>query len=79
MQPTVAPAPGQVLQETLLGYLANHAFAWPGADGLTIQDALDSYLQAVARGRVPGREELCRRHPELCDQLASWFASVAIT
>jgi len=65
---------GPLLEEVLLGYLqSNHAFPWPGTDGLTLADVLDSYRLAVARGWVPDRKELCRRHPELRDELAIFF------
>lgn len=65
-----ALARAQLLQELLLGYLqSNHAFPWPGADGLTVEDALASYREAAASGRVPDGDELLRRHPELSDEL----------
>jgi hypothetical protein len=65
-----------MLQAILLAHLhANQAFPWPGADGLTTDEALDCYLVAAARGWVPGEAELCCRHPELRDQLVSFFAS----
>jgi hypothetical protein len=69
MSENAIPAAGQTLHDILLGYLqANHSFPWPGADGLTLEDALNSYLEAVALGRVPGGAELLRRHPELGDE-----------
>jgi hypothetical protein len=69
MNEDAIPACGQTLQDVLLGYLqANHSFPWPGADGLTLEDALNSYLEAVALGRVPDGLELLRRHPELGDE-----------
>lgn len=50
---------------------------WPGADGLTMDDALLEYLEAATAGRVPDREELQRRHPELSGDLDALFARSA--
>jgi hypothetical protein len=46
---------------------------WPGADGLTLEDALLSYPQAVAAGRVPDLRHLLRDHPELAEELTAFF------
>lgn len=64
----------QSLQEILLAYLeAAHVRLWPGTDGLTLHDVLLSYPQAMAAGRVPGRKELLRKHPDLREDLESFF------
>jgi hypothetical protein len=63
------------LREVLLGYLQAAVAAWPGADGLTIEDILDAYPQAVARGEVPDWQQLLCRHPELDAALNVWLAA----
>jgi hypothetical protein len=63
------------LREVLLGYLlAASCPAWPGADGLTVEEALLAYAQNAAAGRVPDREELLRRHADLRDAVRAFFA-----
>ena len=63
------------LREVLLGYLqAAGCPRWPGADGLMLEDALRSYPANAAAGLVPDRQELLRRHPELCEALLAFFA-----
>jgi hypothetical protein len=49
------------------------ASCWPGADGLTVEDALCCYRQAAAGGRVPGLELLLRSHPEWKPDLIAFF------
>lgn len=64
----------------MLDLLLNHlqaAFCWPGADGLTIQDALGCYRQAAASGRVPGLEELLREYPEWGRYLRAVFKDLS--
>jgi hypothetical protein len=71
------PTSEQRLREVLLGYLRDAEVSgwplWPGADGLTLQDLVCSYPQAAAAGRVPGLEELLRRHPDLAAALNGHF------
>jgi hypothetical protein len=75
MNENAIPACGQTLHDILLGYLqSNHSFPWPGADGLRLEDALNSYLEAVALGRVPDGPELLSRHPELSDEWRFFLA-----
>jgi hypothetical protein len=67
--------PSASLREVLLGYLqAQGAFPWPGADGLTLDEVQAAYVHAARLGRVPGVEQLCRRHPDLAREVAAIFA-----
>jgi hypothetical protein len=62
------------LQEVLLAYLTSaDILLWPGADGLTLSDVVRSYPQAMAAGRVPSRERLLRDHPDLHEDLETFF------
>jgi hypothetical protein len=63
------------VRELLLGHLRAAAVPlWPGADGLTLEDALRSYPQAAAAGRAPGLRQLLRDHPALAEELTALFA-----
>jgi hypothetical protein len=68
-------APLRKLKGLLLAYLLAASYPpWPGGDGLTVDDALSTYLQASARGLVPGPAELRSRHPHLAEPLERLFA-----
>jgi hypothetical protein len=66
--------PGQRLQEVLLGYLQTAPPIWPGADGLTLEDALSSYRQAATARVLPGLMELLERYPDLAEEFLAFFA-----
>jgi hypothetical protein len=63
------------LPELLLAYLdAAPAPAWPGVDGLTLDDVLACYLNAVRAGQVPDPLQLRQQHPDLAGELDAFFA-----
>jgi hypothetical protein len=65
----------QRLHDILLSYLEGpQVILWPGADGLTAEEALLGYAEAAAAGQVPDRQELLQRHPELAEELRAFFA-----
>jgi hypothetical protein len=62
------------VRELLLGHLRSADLPpWPGADGLTLEDALLSYPEAAAAGRVPDLRRLLRDHPDLAEELTAFF------
>jgi hypothetical protein len=76
-KPTEINCTTKRLQDIMLGYLqaARFVATWPGGDGLTIDDVLDFYAEAVARGQVPDWQQLLCRHPELAAELHVWMAA----
>jgi hypothetical protein len=40
-----------------------------------LQDILAEYMQAVEAGRIPNRQRMLAEHPDLADDLASFFAN----
>jgi hypothetical protein len=74
--PDVPSALRQRLGELLLGYLQAAGFrALPGCDGMTVEDVLDAYPEAVATGKVPDWQQLLDRHPELDAEMQVWMAA----
>ncbi len=65
----------QRLHRVLIGYMDGVACpAWPGADGLTVEDVVGCYPQALSAGQVPGLDDLVSIHPDLADELNCFFA-----
>jgi len=48
---------------------------WPGCDGLTVEEVLLTYPSAAAAGRVPDLTALLCEHPDLHDELQTFFAT----
>jgi len=66
----------QDLRELLLRYLQSPGGSpWPGADGLTVREVLESYSQAAEAGRVPTRHQLVVLHPDLVAELYAFFGA----
>jgi hypothetical protein len=61
----------QQAQEILLAQLKQARGCWPGADGLVVDDLLESYSRSAAAGWVPTLPELQGLHPELAVALAA--------
>jgi hypothetical protein len=78
-EPSSAAAPWTTeIQDLLLGYLLGAAApAWPGADGLTLDEVLRSYPQAAAAHAVPEPDRLLHRYPHLRAELERFFTSMA--
>ena len=76
-KPTEINSAAKRLREIMLAYLQAARFmaTWPGGDGLTIDDVLDFYAEAVARGQVPDWRQLLSAHPELEAELYTWLAA----
>src|SRR5688572_13956895 len=47
----------------------------PSSREQRFQEVLADYLQGLEAGRAPGREELLARHPDLAEELGSYFAN----
>jgi hypothetical protein len=62
--------PGELLLQVLITSLrGSRVVGWPGADGLTEDDIVNCYPQAIAAGEVPGWHELQDRFPDLTGEL----------
>ena len=59
--------------------LVADGYHWPGSDGLLIEDVLREYPAVARQGRVPGREDLCREHPDLAQAVADFFDCLRTT
>jgi len=59
-----------MLRQILLDYMrGSRVVSWPGADGLTDDDIVGYYPQAILAGSVPGWDELQGRFPDLASEL----------
>ena len=63
------------LLELLARYLSTRPqSAWPGTDGLTVEDVVvGDYLAEVVKGHAPRPRELIRLHPDLADVVREFF------
>ena len=65
---------GTCLRAVLLDLMMSRdALLWPGSDGVTVEEVLAAYAPASEKKRVPDREELIRRHPELQSEIGAFF------
>ena len=74
MSPESTVSKEERLREIMLRYV-QAVVTWPGGDGLSVDDVLDSYPEAVARGEVPDWRQLLCRYPELDAALHDWMAA----
>lgn len=62
------------LREILLELLqAATLLPAPGADGLTLDDAMDCYPLGIKAGLVPSWHALLQIHPEMADEIRMLF------
>ena len=62
--------PGDLLLQELITFLRySKVVGWPGADGLTEDDIVNCYPQAIAAGEVPCWQELQERFPAFAGEL----------
>jgi hypothetical protein len=73
--PINGPEAESHLAGLLAGYLiASHCIAWPGVDGLIVEEVLGQYyLPAANGGQVPNPAELSIGHPDLADAIIEFF------
>lgn len=58
----------------LRGHLQSTGCFLPAGDNITIEDVLNLYDSAMGRRRVPDREKLLHRHPDLAEYIDFYFA-----
>jgi hypothetical protein len=64
------------LRDHLLDLLRKASLpAWPGCDGLTVEEVLLTYPSAATAGLVPDLDALLCEHPDLHDALRALFAA----
>src|SRR5262245_36876577 len=64
------------LRELLLGFFQMaRVLPIPGADGLTLDDAVDCYELGVAAGLLPSWESLLLNYPDLADDIRSLLST----